>query len=55
MTWPIEMVFQATDDATLVEKMGGTVKVIPGSSLNIKVTIPEDLEMVEFILRKHAL
>ena len=47
--------FQATDDAALVEKMGGTVKVIPGSSLNIKVTIPEDLEMVEFILRKHAL
>ena len=46
--------FHATDDAALVEKMGGTVKVIPGSPQNIKVTLPEDLDMVEYILKKRV-
>jgi len=44
--------FYATDDAALVERMGGTVKVIEGSPSNIKITTPEDLEMVEYILNK---
>jgi 2-C-methyl-D-erythritol 4-phosphate cytidylyltransferase len=43
--------FYATDDAALVERMGGTVKVIEGSPSNIKITTPEDLEMVEYLLR----
>jgi 2-C-methyl-D-erythritol 4-phosphate cytidylyltransferase len=44
--------FYATDDAALVERMGGTVKVIEGSPSNIKITTPDDLAMVEYILNK---
>jgi 2-C-methyl-D-erythritol 4-phosphate cytidylyltransferase len=43
----------ATDDAALVERMGGIVKIIGGSPFNIKVTTPEDMDMVEWILRNH--
>jgi 2-C-methyl-D-erythritol 4-phosphate cytidylyltransferase len=42
----------ATDDATLVERMGGTVHVIMGSYDNIKITTPEDLILAEEILRR---
>ncbi len=35
--------FYSTDDAALVEKYGGKVKVIMGSYRNIKITTPEDL------------
>ncbi|RJQ51042.1 MAG: 2-C-methyl-D-erythritol 4-phosphate cytidylyltransferase [Nitrospiraceae bacterium] len=44
--------FYATDDAALVERTGGKVKIVPGSPYNIKVTTPEDLEMMEWILGK---
>jgi len=44
--------FYATDDAALVERIGGKVKIIAGSPFNIKVTTPEDLEMVEYLLSK---
>lgn len=35
--------FYGTDDAVIVERIGGKVKVIPGDPLNIKVTTPEDM------------
>ena len=41
-----------TDDATLVERTGGTVRVIMGSYENIKITTPEDLILAEEILRR---
>ncbi len=44
--------FYATDDAALVERMGGRVKVIEGSPFNIKVTTQEDLEMVQYFIRE---
>ena len=44
--------FYATDDAALVERTGGKIRIIKGSPLNIKVTTMEDLEMVEYILKK---
>ncbi|MCK5506176.1 MAG: 2-C-methyl-D-erythritol 4-phosphate cytidylyltransferase, partial [Thermodesulfovibrionia bacterium] len=44
--------FYATDDAALVERMGGRVRIIEGSPFNIKITTPEDLEMVEYFLKK---
>ncbi len=44
--------FHATDDAALVERAGGRVKIITGSPFNIKVTTPEDLDMVEYILSR---
>ena len=42
--------FYGTDDAALVERIGGKIKIIPGSPLNIKVTTPEDLHLVEYII-----
>lgn len=47
--------FYATDDAALVEKTGGKVKIIPGHPYNIKVTTPEDMVMVEYLIKKAAI
>ena len=43
---------EVTDDALLVEKVGIPVKVIEGSEDNIKVTTPQDLELVRFLLER---
>lgn len=43
--------WQATDDASLVERLGEKVKVIPGEMDNIKITTPEDLRFAEKLLR----
>jgi 2-C-methyl-D-erythritol 4-phosphate cytidylyltransferase len=40
----------ATDDAMLVESMGGTVQVVPGERGNLKITDPDDLRVAERIL-----
>lgn len=40
----------ATDDSTLIEKLGIPVKVVEGSENNIKVTTPKDLELARFLL-----
>jgi len=42
----------ATDDAALVERYGGRVKIIMGSYRNIKITTPEDLEIAAFFIGK---
>lgn len=39
-----------TDDASLAERLGHKVKLIPGSRLNIKITSPEDLMLAKAIL-----
>lgn len=39
-----------TDDAALVERMGGEVVMVPGSPLNLKVTRPEDLALAELYM-----
>jgi 2-C-methyl-D-erythritol 4-phosphate cytidylyltransferase len=44
--------FYGTDDASLVERLGMKVKIIPGSYDNIKITTPSDLVMGEAILKK---
>lgn len=43
--------FEGTDDASFVRHQGGDVIWVPGSRLNIKVTYPEDVDLVEAILR----
>ncbi len=43
--------YYGTDDAVLVERLGFRVKVIPGSIYNIKITIQEDLNLAEAILK----
>ena len=40
-----------TDDAMMVESLGGQVKMFPGSYENLKVTTPEDLLLAEVFLR----
>ena len=43
---------QVTDDASLIEKLGGhRVKLVMGSSDNIKITTPGDLAVAEAILK----
>ncbi len=44
--------FAATDDAMLLERIGVTVQIVPGSPDNFKVTLPEDLARAEDILRR---
>jgi 2-C-methyl-D-erythritol 4-phosphate cytidylyltransferase len=41
----------ATDDASLVERLGYQVRVYLGSRRNLKVTTPEDLALAEALLR----
>lgn len=40
----------ATDDAALVERLGVRVRVVEGSSRNIKITVPADLALAEALL-----
>lgn len=42
--------FRATDDASLVEKLGHPVYMVTGSSLNLKVTTREDLLLARTLL-----
>jgi len=44
----------ATDDAALVEAAGGTVAVVEGEPVAMKVTYPEDLAMVAMLLDREA-
>jgi len=44
----------ATDDATLVERLGHRVKLYMGSPNNIKVTTDDDLALAEFLWQKRA-
>lgn len=41
----------ATDEAMLFERMGWPVRLISGSRENLKVTLPEDLMIADFLLR----
>ena len=42
--------FVGTDDSSLVERMGGTVRCVESPRDNLKVTVPEDLRPVTAIL-----
>ncbi|QQK74312.1 2-C-methyl-D-erythritol 4-phosphate cytidylyltransferase [Salicibibacter cibarius] len=44
--------FTGTDDAGLVEHIGGRVRLIPGNEENIKLTTPYDIGIAEMILEK---
>ncbi|MGQ9647658.1 MAG: 2-C-methyl-D-erythritol 4-phosphate cytidylyltransferase [Thermodesulfobacteriota bacterium] len=43
--------FVGTDDASLVERLGGKVHILPGSYTNIKITTPEDLMLAHLLLK----
>ncbi len=42
----------ATDDAMLVELVGGTVDLLPGSPRNLKVTTADDLRLAAWLLEQ---
>ncbi|MCP3875494.1 MAG: 2-C-methyl-D-erythritol 4-phosphate cytidylyltransferase [Desulfobacteraceae bacterium] len=44
--------FWGTDEASLVEHLGGKVHVIQGSKRNIKITNPDDLVLGKYLLEK---
>jgi len=48
---PHEVLAQATDDASLVENMGGTVRLVESPRENFKVTTPDDLRLADLLLR----
>jgi 2-C-methyl-D-erythritol 4-phosphate cytidylyltransferase len=43
----------ATDDAALVESLGGTVRIVPGERSNLKLTDPVDLRILEALMDEH--
>ncbi len=44
--------FYGTDDASLVERIGAKVRMIAGSSENIKITTPEDLVLAQAFMKE---
>jgi 2-C-methyl-D-erythritol 4-phosphate cytidylyltransferase len=46
--------FVGTDEASVVERAGLPVAVVPGSQVNLKITKQGDLELAEFYLRQRA-
>jgi 2-C-methyl-D-erythritol 4-phosphate cytidylyltransferase len=45
--------FTGTDEASLVERLGESVRVVMGSPRNIKITTPGDLELAEYLMKSH--
>lgn len=44
--------FVGTDDSALIERLGGRVLVVEGPRDNMKLTVPEDYELLEAAVRK---
>lgn len=44
-----------TDEASAMELIGGHPRVVAGRTDNIKITVPEDLALAEFILGRQAI
>ena len=47
--------YEGTDDASLVERMGGRVRCVECSRDNIKITVPEDLAIAEAALGRRLI
>jgi 2-C-methyl-D-erythritol 4-phosphate cytidylyltransferase len=47
--------FVGTDDASLVERLGVKVHILPGSYANIKITTQEDLQLANLFLKMKSL
>jgi 2-C-methyl-D-erythritol 4-phosphate cytidylyltransferase len=50
-----EDAFIGTDDASLVERLGVKVHILPGSYTNIKITTREDLWLANLFLKMNIL
>lgn len=42
----------ATDDSSLVERLGVRVRIVEGSPQNLKITLPQDFSLAQLLLRK---
>jgi 2-C-methyl-D-erythritol 4-phosphate cytidylyltransferase len=51
---PDDVLAAATDDASLIEAAGGTVRVVEAPRENLKVTTPVDLRVAELLLAERA-
>jgi 2-C-methyl-D-erythritol 4-phosphate cytidylyltransferase len=51
---PAEVLAEATDDAWLVERLGGSVAIVPAPRENLKVTTPLDLALAELLLSRRG-
>jgi 2-C-methyl-D-erythritol 4-phosphate cytidylyltransferase len=51
---PEEVLRGATDDAWLVERLGGRVRVVDAGPRNMKITTPTDLRLAELLLGERA-
>lgn len=51
---PAEVLAEATDDAWLLERTGGSVTIVPSPRENLKVTTPLDLQLAELLLAGRA-
>jgi len=49
--WAVRRGIDATDDAMVVELMGKPVFVVEGERSNLKITVPEDLQLAEAMIR----
>jgi 2-C-methyl-D-erythritol 4-phosphate cytidylyltransferase len=49
---PDEVLAQATDDAWLIERAGGCVKLVEAPRENLKITTPLDLRLAEILLEQ---
>jgi 2-C-methyl-D-erythritol 4-phosphate cytidylyltransferase len=45
---------EVTDDAAAVEELGNPVALLENTSANIKLTTPQDLALLEFLLARGA-
>jgi 2-C-methyl-D-erythritol 4-phosphate cytidylyltransferase len=51
---PADVLAAATDDAWLVERAGGSVRIVPAPPENLKVTTALDLRLAELILAERS-
>jgi 2-C-methyl-D-erythritol 4-phosphate cytidylyltransferase len=51
---PHDQLAGATDDASLVEAMGGIVRLVESPRENFKITTPDDLKLADLLLRSRA-
>jgi 2-C-methyl-D-erythritol 4-phosphate cytidylyltransferase len=54
LTLPPDEVAAATDEALLVERSGGRVRIVPAPAENLKVTTPLDLRVAERLLAERG-
>ncbi len=49
-----DLLATATDDAWLIERLGGTVRIVESRPENIKITTPADLHVAELLLAERV-